>query len=757
MFEHKKIQDLNDFFVELNNRRDNGVYFYRINGYNEQIRDFVQSYYEEARLSGVVIEGRIPNPDEKNLSYYGEIMGMNFQMSTEFIEASLRKWLPRINAYQRETVAASIYGSLESMQKTGKNENMIRNAYIKFMCWLYYRFERIVNQLGGNKIPKILYEGEISKYELILISILSNAGCDAVLLQYNGDAGYLQMDPRSAWSDNLCLPGMTAFPDTFCLKQIQKESAERISRERLYGRKPQVQNCTNAWIKGDIFQDIKTNARNRGSDPGLFYNCFCRINGVEDKLTYMNELYQFQLEMKSSGRRTLILEDTIMPPAVDEISAVKRGVYSRQDQMLMDLSGNIRYAADQELQRLMRKAFVDVLLDEGEQPGINLNKLTSKAVYLICWLKRFQSELFSGWKLPEISLCIYFGGCKNGNEALFMRFLARLPVDVLILVPNLNTSCLLQDKFLYEINHVNSLSADKFPRENAGIHMGTAAYHAEKELDTLLYQSSGLYRDRQYSKANAVTLQTMYEEIAILWNQELKYRPNFSTVNNVVNMPVIFAKVSGVKDGNVAEYWKNIKKILTENTFLIRNVPYISHEDANPIKAYAAEFYKNGRLQKNRIKSHPGYQYGYLREEIQDYLLEKLQALIEQKSIKGTFVNGTEYTIVSTALNMPKDILRWIQRFDFTKKNPKAVYISTTEELISLEDAILMAYLNLIGFDVVFFVPTGYQTVEKHYSGKLLEEYQIGEYIYDLRIPDFDKISLDFHQGWINKIFKRGT
>ena len=235
MFEHKKIQDLNDFFVELNNRRDNGVYFYRINGYNEQIRDFVQSYYEEARLSGVVIEGRIPNPDEKNLSYYGEIMGMNFQMSTEFIEASLRKWLPRINAYQRETVAASIYGSLESMQKTGKNENMIRNAYIKFMCWLYYRFERIVNQLGGNKIPKILYEGEISKYELILISILSNAGCDAVLLQYNGDAGYLQMDPRSAWSDNLCLPGMTAFPDTFCLKQIQKESAERISRERLYG------------------------------------------------------------------------------------------------------------------------------------------------------------------------------------------------------------------------------------------------------------------------------------------------------------------------------------------------------------------------------------------------------------------------------------------------------------------------------------------------------------------------------------------
>ena len=39
---------------------------------------------------------------------------------------------------------------------------MLKNAYIKFMCWLYYKFERIINMLGENKIPKILYEGEIN-------------------------------------------------------------------------------------------------------------------------------------------------------------------------------------------------------------------------------------------------------------------------------------------------------------------------------------------------------------------------------------------------------------------------------------------------------------------------------------------------------------------------------------------------------------------------------------------------------------------
>ena len=197
MFEHRKIQGLNDFFMELDSRKEKGVYFYRINGFNEEIREFIGRYYEAARLSGVVIEGRIPNPDERNLSYYNEIMGMDFQMSMGFITSSLRKWLPRMNDFQRNQVAASLYDSLDSLRRAGKNENMLKNAYIKFMCWLYYKFERIVNQLGGNRVPKILYEGEISSYELMLVSILSHAGCDVVLLQYRGDDSYRRLDAPS--------------------------------------------------------------------------------------------------------------------------------------------------------------------------------------------------------------------------------------------------------------------------------------------------------------------------------------------------------------------------------------------------------------------------------------------------------------------------------------------------------------------------------------------------------------------------------
>ena len=42
--------------------------------------------------------------------------------------------------------------------------------------------------------------------------------------------------------------------------------------------------------------------------------------------------------------------------------------------------------------------------------------------------------------------------------------------------------------------------------------------------------------------------------------------------------------------------------------------------------------------------------------------------MIESKVIKGTFENGTEYAIVATVLNMPKEIVRLIQKVRFYKK-----------------------------------------------------------------------------------------
>ncbi len=758
MFKHQKIHQLDDYFVELSNRENKGVYFYRINVYTQEIGDFIKRYYEAARLAGVIIEGKIPNPDEKNLSYYSEIMGMNFYMNMEFISVSLKKWLPRMNDYQRNNVAVSIYNTLGDLQKAGKNENMLKNAYIKFMCWLYYKFERIVNLLGQEKVPKILYEGSISNYELLLISVLCHAGCDIVLLQYQGDAAYLKLDANSSFSYEFKIDNATPFPSDFNLKWIRQQIQNDFANARLYGEKPKYVNCTNAWITGEILEDIKQNVTVRGKNDAFFYNCFCIMNGVKDKITYMNELYQLQLELKNNKRRIVIVDDAIPAPSNEEIASIRRRTYTKLDQMLSDLVVNIQYSFNIELQRLMIKAFLDVLLEEAKKPQMNINKMTNKAVYMLCWLKRYQAELFSSWKMPQISCFILMGGCKSETEALFLKMLARLPIDVLILNPNLNIKSTIYDKLLYEVNYETSMNVTKFPKENADIKLGTVAYHAERELDTIMYQDSGLYRNQQYQKANTVNLQTMYEEIKILWNEELKYRPNFLITDDIVNLPVICAKVSGVKNSDITSYWISVKELMTQDTYVIQNVPFIESTAYNPLKEHTTEFFKNGKLQKNKIKNHADYQYRFLREEMQEHMLDKLQILINQALIKGTFQNGTEYTVVATALNLPKDILRLIQKFDFTKKNPKIIYINTGEKASSLEDSILIAFLNLIGFDILSFVPTGYQNIENYFNKELMEEHQIGDYIYDMQVPNFATLSLNTRpKSWRDIIFKRNT
>lgn len=740
MFRVGTFEQLNDYFTPLSARRGHSVFFGRIAANSADVTAFIKRYYTAARKNGVIIDGRIPNPDSGNLAYFSEMMGTEFKNDRSFLSERLKKWLPRMSEAQRESVVSAIDSTLQDMLRNGKNEEMLRNAYIKYMCWLYYKFERILHLLGAEEPPKILYDGTISQYELQLLVVLSRAGADIVLLERGGEANYLRLDPRSEYSQLYQEPGMHPFTEAFSLKGIQAELGQEAERQRLYGTPPSIRNCTNAWMNQAEIKEVLTGAQARGSDAGFFYNAFILQYGVEDKLLFSNDLFSFYQQLKSERRNVLVVNGRIPAPTPEEIAQIRRRNYTTVDQLIADLVPNIRYPASIELQRLMVKSFIDIVLEESAGVNGNVLKLTSKAVYLLAWLKRYEKELFLNWTMPEVAVFILFGGCESANEALFLRMLARLPVDVLVLVPNLSVGCALRDTSLLEVKYDASLSMDAFPVEQAQIRVQTAAYQAERDLDTLMYQDTGMYRNQQYAKAETVTLQTMYEEISILWDQEMKYRPSFAVLDETVTLPVLFEKICGVKDGQINQYWLDIKKLITPDTFVIKQVPWITSLDANPMKPFATQFLHNGRLQKNKIKSHKAYPYGILRPEMQDYLLDKLQVLLDQKVIAGTYENGTEYAIIATVLNLNMDLVRLIQKFDFTKKNPKVVVINTTEKILSLEDSIVLAFLSLVGFDVLFFVPTGYQCIEKYFQDKFINEHQIGEYLYDLSVPDFNSL-----------------
>lgn len=772
MFERVKIQEWKEFFLDYSARRENGVYFYRITCYHPAYKQFILRYYEEARLSGVVIEGGIPNPDERNLAYYREVMGTDFRLSPEFLTTSLKRWLPRMKDEQRTLVGNAVYDTLFRLKQAGKNENILKNTYIKFMCWLYYKFERIVNRLGENPLPKILYEGKLGKYELYLLSVLAKAGCDILLLLPEGEEAYQRADGGAGYSDRLEMSGESEhFPEDFSLKEIKKEIAARQRLERLYGPPSRIVQVVNTWAAGNPFYDITVLPSQRGQQESgeadgeiAVYTCFYQVNGVEDKLTYLKELYQLQQQIREDGRKLLILEGNISPPATEEIQGISRGNVNTVEEIAGTLAANIRCPGNNELQRRMIKVFLDWLLALAKNDGLRENQLMNRGVRMLCLLKRYQ-ELWSldggasPGKLWETPCMIVLESGKNEkrnrneDKEDFIRLMARLPVDVLLLNPENRGELVFHDPIIHSVCFDQAMRVEKYPQVSTDLRLGTAAFHAEQELDSILYQDSGLYRDRQFSRSEVITLQTMYEEIAILWDQELKFRPNFEITEDVVSLPVIFAKVSGVKDGAVSKYWSGIRSMVTEDTLVIRNGPYILPSAGDKILPFVTSWLKDGHLQRKEIQAHREYAWGFLREELQEYLLDRLQLLLDQRLIRKTFENGTEYTIVSVILALSKEILRLAQRFDFTKKNPKLIYVSSTEAVISLEDSILAAYLHLVGFDVLFFVPTGYQTVERHFREDLLEEHQAGEYLYDLRVPDLGGVAVKQKKSWLDRIF----
>ena len=754
MFQLGRIEKLHDYFSACSRRREQAVFFYRVAGYSGEVAAFLTQYDQAARTNGVVIEGRIPNPDPKQLDYLAEMMGSDFQLDAGFLTQKLTRWLPRLTGAQREAVVTAMTATLQDLQAHGKNENMLRNAYIKYMCWLYYKFERILGRLGGDELPKILYDGTVSSYELQLLVILARAGADIVLLERAGDEGYLRCDPTSQYARLYQAPGLTPFPADFSLRQLREQGRQQAERQKLYGAPAGIAPCTNAWMRTPDVKEILTAVRARGDDPKLFYNAFVVQYGVEDKLLFPSDMVAFYQQLKREGRKVCLENGRLPPPTPEEIAAVRRRNHQTAEQLAADLAANLQYPNNQQLQTLMRQAFLDVVLEEDKAVGGNLNRLLNKAVYLVAWMKRYQKDLFQNWQAPEVGVFLLFGACSGDNEALFLRLLAKLPVDVLVLLPDLNAPCVLKDPALLDLHKEHSLPMTDFPVEPSQMRVRTAAYQAEREMDSILYQNTGLYRAKQHQKAEAVTLQTMYEEIGLLWDQELKYRPGFAAEGDTVTVPVLLEKICGIKDGPILPYWLEIKKLVTPETTLVTKLPWQTGLEANPMKPYATQFLRQGRLQREKIKQHKDYPYGILRPEIQDYLLDKLQVLLDEKLIAGTYQNGTEYTIVSTILGLPKDLLRSIQNFDFTKKNPKLIIISTTEETLSLEDSILVAFLNLVGFDILFFVPTGYQSIEKYFQKPFANEHQLGPYRYDLQVPDFRTL----HEGGkssIRKLFGR--
>ena len=722
------VSKLDDYFLPRSKRNQNGIYFQYVVGHSKEAMEFLSHYYYETKKNGVYFKDGLPNPEGSQVNTFFEVAGTQFAFQKEMIKNAVSKWFQVLTLEKQNCIAEAVFSKLSELSAQGNNENILKNAYVKFMCWLRYKCNSILARIGEENPPKILYEGDIGKYEYYFLQILAYAGCDVLLLHFQTEEGFQKYGDRTKKQSQLILLPARGIPGIH-FTQMDWGEKEKITQEKEKFQAFDNIIETNRWIVDEYRTAAFRNNKQRGSNQKKIYNLFIKEIGVSDTEQFENQLFHWKMKLEEQGKKVFVVEESMQRPNTDEVNKIKMPKSNQPKELIYELSNNIMLSKDQTLNTLIKKAFVEMMEKEDLS---NPAKVKNQAICIVCWLNRYGSKLYDNMQVTELPMFLFFGAC-NHNEGVFLELLAKTPVDVVLICTNKEKNCELNSKDAQELILDYSVSVKEFPKKEKRIQVATTAYSAERELDRLMYQDTGLYRNYQYIRSAPVTLRTTYEEIDILWNEEAKFRPSFDTMEHQVVVPAIFAKISGVKNGDIEGYWQSIRSKVTANTIIIERVPHIKGTDANPIKPDAATFCRNRKLDIAKIKSHRAYPYDYLPDEVQDFLLDKIQELIDLEWITAN-TQGIEYAIISTLLNLDKETVRLIQKFDFTKEIPKLIVVSTKEELCSLEDSIYIAFLNLIGFDILIYTPTGYRTVGKFLKQGIFEEHQIGEYMFDLRV-----------------------
>ena len=615
------------------------------------------------------IKDYLQNPTEEEVKKCISKINGNFELSIIYLNNNSKLLLNNLSDVQLNKLNQGMFAVLNELKTLGKSLGILKNTYVKFLCWLK-RLEKLLIEIDNNKNISAVYYGEISKYENYLVKVLNYAGC---------------------------------------ITKITKEI-------------PKSDVITNEWMKDeeDIFDIFfkKNSVRGFLIDQSKKYNLSIQYLGVDDKKEYNNRLYNFKKKLVKENKQFIIIENKIQNPLSDEVPNVNKNQCLTKDNIVNAFSS---FFDNKYFEMAFKKIFSEI-------NDNNINQLFNIGIKIFCWSKRYSKSLY--YDGENIPLLIYYGEA-NDYESYFLRFLSLCPVDVLYISPSKIRNYILGGKII-ELPNVYEIP--KFPVEEVKVKVATTAYKAEKEIENTIYnEDTCIFKNQQFAHVTPITLKTTYEEIFILWNEEATVRPSFKVEENRVFVPNIFAKICGVKDGNKNNYTKEFKSLVNDKTIVYDGFPLIMNA------ASVTDISLNQAISRNKIvpdylKKIPEYKYDYINDNTQNLIIEKIQELIDLKWIEYSGSNLNKI-ILGTLLNLDKMTLDLIQNFDFTKDNPKIIIYDNDEAMPNVMDCIYLCFLNLIGFDIVIFTPTGYKNIEKFIKKGVWETYLIGDYMYDIKLP----------------------
>ncbi|MDE7361273.1 MAG: YceG family protein [Oscillospiraceae bacterium] len=718
--------------------------FTRYVGYDDPdgFRSFLIGQFAATRQNGLFFKEKLPLATTDEISKAAEFTASSFESAAD-IKRGLDMFLHKVNIPCDSAKLAEIMS--QAVAECGANK---KNTYFVVLCWL-------IKYLSVRP-SAVLYIGSAALRELYFLYMLAAAGVKVTVVSYGLDTDF----SKFPYKDDVTIKGgRNTAPlqidfSKIDLSQEAKRAEMRAECERVSGLVKRLDTSA-AGMFEDILKDRRSRVVGNGgvfTEDGEIPVYSAALIGFDEETVYTNMLVKFKESFAGLKKQLIFIEKPLENPNADEVRALGSVPRTSTAEMIEALAMSISLSGDPTRTALARRTLTELL---GELNTGNQTVVLNYGNKLITWLYRCTQARKYAVRYEDIPVILYYGDISQ-SEMYFLNFMSRCGFDTVYISPDKKNSALVIDKNLGGRMQIFELPQSKesgsYPNKSIKMKVATVAYSAERDLDTMLYGGdTGIYRSFQFPNSQSVTLKTTFEEIAILWKQEARFRTGFTTAGNLVSVPNIFAKISGVEDGNLNNYWEDIRQRLTPDTTLI--VKGKNPEEPEPDMGVYRQFYRNGQYDVEKLKASTLNKFSYLPDRIQDMMFYKLQ---ETASCGFLKLQGDELMcrILYHGMNIvTKAFLQTVQKFDFTRAIPKLIYIDAVEDTFTVWECIQLVLCNLIGYDILIYTPTGYKNLETYVSPDAFEEHIMNQFLYDMEVPKFKIPSEEKSGGFFGKLF----
>ena len=708
----------------------------------------------------IPIKTTLGNRDEAWLQVLDDINSTNIgtikEMSDKAVlvlESKLTNPLPNENINCTDTYIMEL-GKLATnfASKNNLSDTQLKNLRYKLNHWVTSDLKSVISRIknGNSDILFVYNYDKVGTHEWLLFNYLRNKGVNVLVItkdfsniNYAENARVIKQGTK----ENLSIKGGNKDSTKTENKVTLDRNVFNVDKDML--DQPELINMIKDHSENIKFSVVGTSV-------------------IPDSLVLASRLNA----LSKDNPNIVFIEERIPKPSLDETSQVYKINRDNVDYIIATLKNFIR-CYDKDIESFVKQE-LEKELKKYKSSGDTSSIIYNKGTLLICWLNRY---------LKNKGTTVIFYGNPKDNEDILLSILAKINgVNLITITAN-------KQKSYFKFNENEGINIElDIDCENKPIQLvssdtsTTLAYNASKIADMTLYGENtiGLYKEGQIIDCTTKHLACTFDETVLWWNKEMFVRPGYKQGSNSVEIPVQFAVIRGVK-GTEQEYLKLIQRyccgkttIYNGNSFyskydhstkqgmLIHNCTDINGTMFSEQKPYIV----GGKLQVKLIKSARNFKYKFLDNNKQDFILSKIQEILDDKMIirpnqyldEKTFYN----MLLNITLNLDIEMLRTIQWFNYTDYNPNIVVISNDENTLTFEDTIYLRFLSKLGFDILIFVPTQYSSIEKFINNSEFESYDIGRAQYQIDVSTLKVVKdADYAQkqtaekkGWFSKLWR---